>query len=142
MIFFLFLHCDELLNFLFLESVEDLKASAISFFESSTLFFKVFLISPVSIKFFAVSNASFLADLFNFLPIGLLAVLLIIEGVDLITAFPVGSKVLNNELKTLPTPFLFVILHLYDMEVRCSYCCPFIYTTMIQIQMYTVLTDK
>ena len=48
-----------------------------------------------------------LADLFNFLPMGLLALrllLLIIEGVDLITAFPIGSKVLNNELKTLPTP--------------------------------------
>ena len=75
-----------------------------SFFESSTLFFKVFLISPVSIKFFVVSNASFLADLFNFLPIGLQAVLLIIEGVDLIIAFPIGSKVLYYEIKTLPIP--------------------------------------
>ena len=95
-LYFLVLQRDKLLNFLFLESLEDFKAFATSFFESLTLFCRVLLISPVSIRFFAVFKATFFADLLNFLPIGLLAVLLIIDGVDLMTAFPIGKSVLNK----------------------------------------------
>jgi len=65
------------------------------------------LISPDSIRFFAVFKATFFADLRNFLPNGLLAVLLIIFGDDFKTVFPIGSKVLNKELNTPPIPLPF-----------------------------------
>ena len=68
------------------------------------LFFNVWSILPDSSKFLAVLIATFLADFRNFFPKGLLAVALINFGVDLITDFPIGSKVRNNELKTPPIP--------------------------------------
>ena len=49
-------------------------------------------------------NSRFFADFRNFFPKGLLAVALINFGVDLITDFPMESKVRNNQLKTPPIP--------------------------------------
>ena len=85
------------------------KAFDISFFESSMLLLNVFLMSPDSNKFFSVFRATFWADFRIFLPKGVFAVLLINFGEDLITAFPIGSKVLNKELKTPPIPLPFFI---------------------------------
>ena len=101
------LQCDWMFCFLFLEDFEEFRAFDTSCFESSILFFKVCLISPDSIKRFAVFKATFFADLRNFLPNGLLAVFLIIFGDYFKTVLPIGSKVLNNELNTPPIPLPF-----------------------------------
>ena len=98
------LQCGGLFIFLFLDSLDDLKAFDTSFFESSMLFFNVLFISPDSNKFFAVVIATFFADFLNLLPKGLFAVFLMILGEDFITAFPIGSNVLNKVLKTPPIP--------------------------------------
>ncbi len=70
--------------FSFFGPIERAKAKDTSFFESAILLFKVLVISPDSINFFAVFKATVFADFRNFLPKGLLTALLIISGDDLI----------------------------------------------------------
>ena len=101
------LQCDKLFNFLFLDAFEPFNTSSTSLLESSILFLNVLLTSPDLIKFFAVFRATFFADFLILLPIGVLAVLLSIEGADLIMVLPIGSSVLSKELKIPPIPLPF-----------------------------------
>ena len=106
-------------GFLFLEDFEEFREYDTSCFESSILFFKVFLISSDSIKFFVVFNANIFADIRFFLPYGLIAVHLDIFGDNFKTVFPIGRKVLNKEVNSPPIPLPFGNKHLYDKMIQC-----------------------
>ena len=104
--YFIGLQCDWTFCFLFLEGFEEFRAFATSCFESSILFFRVCLISPDSIKFFAVFKATFLLICVIFFPMDSLLYFWF-YGDDFKIVFPIGSKVLNKELNSTPIPLPF-----------------------------------
>ena len=70
-------------------------------------FFKCFVNITWLNQFFEVFRATFFADFLILLPIGVLAVLLSIEGADLIMVLHIVSSVLSKELKIPPIPLPF-----------------------------------
>ena len=103
----------------------------------SSLMFCLYLLTPIS---FCCSNSKLFADFLNLLPKGLFAVFLMILGEDFITAFPIGSNVLNKVLKTPPISLPLCKIYLYDMEFLYSFYGPIFCTFMIQVQINTILT--